>query len=144
MAVLTFVLHIINVQLCKLRTLSFDRTQGSDFMIKLTLNAKGVRSSASCYQLINFGTERNECPHRIVHVNLITKFDDTSLFAGEKNFQLLRCCRKTRQQNFAILVTQKKLWVVVARLCQSFFDPHFCIAESIDCVHFSTIPSYRG
>ncbi len=42
MVVLTFVLRIMNVQLCKLWTLSFDRAQGSDFVIKLTLNVKGV------------------------------------------------------------------------------------------------------
>ncbi len=42
MAVLTFVLRIMNLQLCKMWTLSFNRTQGSDFVIKLTLNAKGV------------------------------------------------------------------------------------------------------
>ncbi len=82
MAISTFVLHIINVQLCKLWMLSFDKTQGSDFVIKLTLNAKGIRSSASCYRLINFGTERSECQHRIIHANLISKFDDTSFFVG--------------------------------------------------------------
>jgi hypothetical protein len=82
MAILTFVLRIINVQLCKLWTLSFDKTQGSDFVIKLTLNAKGVRSSASYYRLINFGTERSECQHRIIHANLISKFDGTYLFDG--------------------------------------------------------------
>jgi hypothetical protein len=65
MAVLTFAFCIMNVQLCKLWMLSFDRTQGSDFVIKFTLNANGVRSSASCYRLINFGTERNECQHWI-------------------------------------------------------------------------------
>jgi hypothetical protein len=82
MAVLTFTLRIMNVQLCKLWTLSFNKTQGFNFVIKLTLNAKGVQSSASCYLLINFGTERNECQHRIIHVNLISKFDRTSLFVG--------------------------------------------------------------
>jgi hypothetical protein len=68
--------------LCKLWMLSFNRTQGSDFVIKFTLNAKQVRSSASCYQLINFGTKRSECQHQIVHANLISKFDGTSLFVG--------------------------------------------------------------
>jgi hypothetical protein len=63
MVVLTFALRIMNVQLCKLWTLSFSKTQGSDFVIKLTLNVKGVRSSASCYRLINFGTKRSECQH---------------------------------------------------------------------------------
>jgi hypothetical protein len=82
MAVLTFVLRIMNVQLCKLWTLSFGKTQGSDFVIKLTLNVKGIWSSASCYQLINFGTERSECQHQIVHANLILKFDGTSIFVG--------------------------------------------------------------
>jgi hypothetical protein len=82
MVVLTFTFRIMNVQLCKLWTLSFNKTQGSDFVIKFTLNAKGVRSSASCYQLINFGTKRNECQHQIIHVNLISKFDGTSLFAS--------------------------------------------------------------
>ncbi len=47
-----FAFPIMNVQLCKLWTLSFDKTQGSDFVIKLTLNAKGVQSNASCYRLI--------------------------------------------------------------------------------------------
>ncbi len=42
MAVLTFILCIMNVQFCKLWTLSFDKTQGFDFVIKFTLNAKGV------------------------------------------------------------------------------------------------------
>jgi hypothetical protein len=42
MVVLTFALRIMNVQLCKLWTLFFDRTQGSNFVIKLTLNVKGV------------------------------------------------------------------------------------------------------
>jgi hypothetical protein len=82
MPVLTFALDFMNVQLCKLWMLSFGRTQGSDFVIKLTLNAKGIRSSASCYQLINFGTERTECQHQIVHANLISKFDDTFYFVG--------------------------------------------------------------
>jgi hypothetical protein len=77
-----FALCIMNVQLCKLWTLSFGRTQGSNFVIKLTLNVKGIWSNASCYRLINFGTKRSECQHRIVHVNLILKFDDTSLFAN--------------------------------------------------------------
>ncbi len=113
-------------------------------VIKFTLNAKGVWSRASCYRLINFGTERSECQHWIVHANLISKFDSTALFASSKNFQLLRCCRKIRQQNFTILVTQRKLWVVVARLCRLFFDPHFRVAKSTYCVHFSTIPSSRG
>ncbi len=63
MAILMFVLRIMNVQLCKLWMLSFDRTHGFDFVIKFTLNAKGVRSSASCYRLINFGTKRSECQH---------------------------------------------------------------------------------
>jgi hypothetical protein len=49
MLVLTFTLRIMNVQLCKLSTLSFNRTHGSNFVIKLTLNAKQVRSNASCY-----------------------------------------------------------------------------------------------
>jgi hypothetical protein len=49
MAVLMFALRIMNVQLCKLWTLSFGKTQGSDFVIKLTLNAKGIRSNAFCY-----------------------------------------------------------------------------------------------
>jgi hypothetical protein len=82
MAILTFALYIMNIQLCKLWTLSFDRTKGSDFVIKLNLNAKGVRSNASCYRLINFTTERNECQHRIVHANLILKFDNTCVFVG--------------------------------------------------------------
>ncbi len=79
MAILTFTLRIMNVHLCKLWTLSFDKTHGSNFVIKLTLNAKGIRSSASCYRLINFGTEKNECQHQIVHANLILKFDGTFL-----------------------------------------------------------------
>jgi len=82
MAVLMFAFRIMIVQLCKLWTLSFGRTEGSNFVIKLTLDAKGVQSRASCYWLINFGTEWNECQHRIVHVNLISKFDSTSIFAG--------------------------------------------------------------
>jgi hypothetical protein len=82
MAVLTFALRIMNVQLCKLWMLSFGKTHGSDFVLKLTLNVKGVQSNASCYRLINFGTERSECQHRIVHANLISKFDGTSLFAS--------------------------------------------------------------
>jgi hypothetical protein len=82
MLVLTFAFRIMNVQLCKLWPLSFSRTQGSDFVIKFTLNAKGVRSRPSCYRLVNFGTERSECQHRIVHVNLISKFDGNALFAG--------------------------------------------------------------
>jgi hypothetical protein len=86
MAVLTFALRIMNVQLCKLWTLSFAKTHGFNFVIKFTLNAKGVRSNASCYRLINFGNKRSECQHRIVHVNLISKFDDTSLFTSLKNF----------------------------------------------------------
>jgi len=57
--------------------LSFNRTHESHFVIKLTLNAKGVWSSASCYRFINFGIERNECQHRIIHANLISKFDGT-------------------------------------------------------------------
>jgi len=57
MAVLMFTLCIMNVQLCKLWTLSFDKTQGSDFVINFTLNAKGVQFNASCYQLINFGNK---------------------------------------------------------------------------------------
>jgi hypothetical protein len=64
--------------------LSFDKTQGSDFVIKLTLNAKGVWSSAFCYRFINCGTERSECQHRIVHANLISKFDDTFLLLVKK------------------------------------------------------------
>ncbi len=95
MAVLMFVLRIMNVKLCKLWMLSVDRTHGSDFVIKLIVNAKGVRSSAFCYRLINFGTKRSECQHRIVHANLISKFDGISIFAGYKNFQLLGCCKKT-------------------------------------------------
>jgi hypothetical protein len=47
-------------------------------VIKLTLNAKEVWSSASCYRLINFGTKRSECQHQIVHANLILKVDNTS------------------------------------------------------------------
>jgi hypothetical protein len=84
MAILMFALYIMNVQLCKLWTLSFDKTQRSDFVIKLTLNVKRVRSNASCYQLINFGTERSECQHQIVHANLISKFDGTSLFVVKR------------------------------------------------------------
>jgi hypothetical protein len=77
-----FALRIMNVQLCKLWTLSFDKTQGSNFVIKLTLNVKGVRSSASYYQFTNFGTKQSECQHQIVYANLISKVDDTFLFAG--------------------------------------------------------------
>jgi hypothetical protein len=61
MVVLTFTLRIMNVQLCKLSMMSFNRTHGSNFVIKFTLNAKWVWSSASCYWLINFCTERSEC-----------------------------------------------------------------------------------
>jgi hypothetical protein len=61
MAFFTFTLRIMNVQVCKLWMLSFDKTQGSDFVIKFTLNVKGVQSNASCYRLINFGIEGNEC-----------------------------------------------------------------------------------
>jgi hypothetical protein len=82
MAVLMFAFRIMNVHLCKLWTLSFDRTQGFNFVIKLTLNVKGVWSNASCYQLINFGTKRSECQHQNVHANLILKFDGISFFVG--------------------------------------------------------------
>ncbi len=82
MAILTFVLHIMNVQLCKLWMLSFSKTQGSDFVIELTLNEKGIQSSACSYRVMNFGTKRSECKHQIVDANLILKFDGTSLFAS--------------------------------------------------------------
>jgi hypothetical protein len=77
MAVFTFALCIMNVQLYKLWMLSFSRTWGFDFVIKFTLNAKGVRSKASYYRLINFGTEQNECQDQIVHANLISKINGT-------------------------------------------------------------------
>jgi hypothetical protein len=82
MVVLTFALRIMNVQLCKLWMMSFSKTHGFDFMIKLTLNAKGVRSNTSCYQLINFGTDQSECEHQIVHANLISKLHGTYFFVG--------------------------------------------------------------
>jgi hypothetical protein len=82
MAILMFMFRIMNVQLANCGRCPSAGHKDPIFVIKLTLNAKGVRSSASCYQLINFGTERSECQHRIVHVNLISKFDGIALFAG--------------------------------------------------------------
>jgi len=49
-----------------------------------------------------------------------------------------------RLSNITLPFSQyRKLWVVVARFWQSFFDPHFGIAFT-DCVHFSTIPCPRA